>query len=604
MNKKLQLLLVLCIQLLSANVLFSQLLYHPWKVNARGGGVLQSDGWKLFNAVGQNTVQPLSTTELDLKSGYIPGLQQQAETSNDGYLLLDSSLTISTPTTFDSVRITATGILTVDDSLTVLGDMVVESGGFVTHSGYPTNERNGLQLHVGGTLEVKLGGSINVSGKGLRGGLNGSAYGGIGETYDSLNNVVAGSQGGGPGAGGSYGGLGAIGNNNVQPNGVYGIIEDPQHYGSGGGYSSCGGCNGGGGAGGGRITITATTVIVDGTIAADGVLGYTSLGGPYGGSGSGGAILINTDSVSGSGAIRSVGGNGTNGSACGGGGRIAIYYGTMTFPTSKVYINGGSYNWSAPKNAAAGTIYLKDNTQTYGDLIVSNGDVTSSAYTPLRTALLMLHSASVLNKGSLYLLQNNLISLTVEQPMFIDGSALLRIGAGVTLAVTNSTGFDVHIQSGSSMTLDSGSVLSADRIRISGSSILDANISLNFPNATDLELSGASVFNVLHNTTLSLGEFTTTNIQGGTLYLPIGSRLDVASNSVTVGNGVTLVKDGNFGITDSVNSVTIESGGLLTHSGYPTNERNGLQLHVGGTLEVKLGGSINVSGKGLRGGLN
>jgi len=88
---------------------------------------------------------------------------------NAQYLYVDSSMTIPSAATYDSVRVVAGGVLIVDDSLYCLNNFVIDSGGEVTHS-----SRNlfGLQLVVGGALQVD--GSIDVSEKGLLGGPGGN----------------------------------------------------------------------------------------------------------------------------------------------------------------------------------------------------------------------------------------------------------------------------------------------------------------------------------------------------------------------------------------------------------------------------------------------
>ncbi len=82
-------------------------------------------------------------------------------------LILNTSLTINTPTTYDSVVIQSSGILTANAEITVTGKMIIESGGQVNHSGYPTNGGNGLVLTIGDSL--KIYGTIYATGRGLRG---------------------------------------------------------------------------------------------------------------------------------------------------------------------------------------------------------------------------------------------------------------------------------------------------------------------------------------------------------------------------------------------------------------------------------------------------
>jgi RHS repeat-associated protein/uncharacterized repeat protein (TIGR01451 family) len=158
----------------------------------------------------------------------------------------------------------------------------------------------------------------------------------------------------GPG-GGAYGGW--AGNGNTAPGGSpYGGVLQPARLGSGGGSG-----NGtAGGAGGGAIHLSISdTLIVNGTLAADGGAGATSTF-DAGGGGSGGSLWIEAGRVQGQGIIRANGGSGgATGSYAraggGSGGRIGLYYQTSIF-TGSLQARGGA---SAAQYGGPGTIYLK-----------------------------------------------------------------------------------------------------------------------------------------------------------------------------------------------------------------------------------------------------
>ncbi len=125
------------------------------------------------------------------------------------------------------------------------------------------------------------------------------------------------------GTGGSFASMGGLGpSGGAVPSPVYGNAAIlPVIGGSGGSGTSVGG--GGGGAGGGAILIAAnSSIVVSGFITANG--GGASGGGvgANGGCGSGGAIRLVSDSISGNGVIRALGGSGNG--AIGGLGRIRI----------------------------------------------------------------------------------------------------------------------------------------------------------------------------------------------------------------------------------------------------------------------------------------
>ena len=504
-------------------------------------------------------------------------------------LVVNNQLIISNDTTVAFVHVTSTGILIADGMITVTGDMTIDSGGVVTHTDRDTS---GLRLNVTGTLEIKAGGKIDVSTKGLRGGNNGSLFGFNGETFDENDNIV--SAGNyltyiDVNGGGSYGGWAGhheLGNTNNP----YGLLENPRHLGSGGGgvYEL-------GGHGGGRIRITAGNCIVNGMIAANG--GNVPWG--RGAGGSGGAIKIGVGNLSGNGKIQSLGGNapanmGMQGA--GSGGRIAIYYTTNTFLTDSIRAYGG---YTGAK-AAAGTIYLKDNGQLYGNFIIENNNTYSSKKTPLRTALGTFQNIILKNSGYLQPIATDISTFTVVQQVLLTNNSEFWLSNGVTMNISNTNGFDINVESGSLLLLDTTSVLNANALRMNGG-ILTTYIDRSYPVGTDIELSGGGTINVLNNRTLSVNVFDGTNFQSGTVNIPTGSTLSVTSNNITVTNGLTLIKSGYFGASDNINNLTIDAGGVVTHTDRDTS---GLRLNVNGTLEIKAGGKIDVSTKGLRGGNN
>jgi len=453
-----------------------------------------------------------------------------------------------------SVTLIKDGTFGTNDSLTSL---TILNGGTVTHS---LRLLAGLRLRLLDTLDIRNGGSINVSGKGLLGGH--PVTNGPGETYNENDSIVDGAGGNGTGgAGGSYGGQGAVGTNCV-PSSPYGLIEDARHLGSGGG----GNPTGWGGHGGGRAAIITNECIVDGAIRANGaggIGGFTPTGG-----GSGGAIKILAVSVSGAGVIEAAGGNGQqyiSYGGSGGGGRIAIFYDTMSLPDSNISARGGTSQYSA----SAGTIYLKDNAQSTGVVIVGNNNITTALFTPLRTNLPSFQRLSVLNRGQLR-----------------------------TVATDNALFDEVRVESNSTLLLDTNTAVQTPVVHITGAT-LTTNVDRAFPVGTDLQLNGGGTFNVRNNSTLSIGVFDTTNIHAGTINIQEGSILDITPNNATIGTGVTLVKDGTFGINDSLSSLTILNGGIITHS---LRLLAGLHLRMLDKLDIKTGGAIDVGGKGLLGG--
>lgn len=499
--------------------------------------------------------------------------------------------TISGLETYDNVTVEAAGVLIVDSILNVNFVMKIKNGGIVTHL---NRQLNGLKLIVSDSLIIETGGKIDVSGKGLS----------AGEAFDQNGNIVAGVN---YSAGGSYGGSGGTWTptcnctiSDGKTNQIYGIIEDPNLLGAGGGSWSCGT----GGRGGGRIAINSTNIIINGTISASGARGgqatcccpSTTTGG-----GSGGSIKINASSVSGAGIISASGGNGGpsglgNGNGGGGGGgRIAVFYESMNLPNNNIVAFGGipEQFLGEKQRGAAGTIYLKKSGEL-GGLIVDNNNLKSTNKTILLSNLSAFKYLKVDRHGRLYA-ENSSSSYIISDNITASDNAVVFLGSGTAVDVTNSANYGVTILSGANVILDTSLVFHSNKILVSGG-ILDSKIDLTYLSSNDFQLSQNGTVNLLNESTFSIPEFNASNFQSGTVNLTKNADLSIASNSIEV--AVNLIKDGKFGQTDFLNSVVIMSGGVLSHS---QRYLDGLTLNAD-AITVQAGGKIDVSGKGLSAG--
>ena len=108
----------------------------------------------------------------------------------------------------------------------------------------------------------------------------------------------------------------------------------------------------------------AQTFVLDGLVSAGGTDG----GSWSAGSGSGGTIAIETETLSGSGAVRANGGEHEVG---GGGGRVAIRYDTMTLDPAHIEVRAGQ---GSKMDGGNGTLFLKQTSQAHGDLVVDGYD--------------------------------------------------------------------------------------------------------------------------------------------------------------------------------------------------------------------------------------
>jgi len=253
--------------------------------------------------------------------------------------------------------------------------LLIGSNGWLTANTVPGNNYPGIvNLTLSGNATIQAGGGIVTDAAGFAAG-QGS---GAGHYYSSLSTY--------PCSGAGHGGYGANSAGNYTAGGfTYDSTMSPVNLGSGGGtYSSFSP----GGAGGGSIQLNVTgTLQVAGKISANGGNGS----GTGGGGGSGGSIWLTAGTLSGSGFITASGGSGVGSiGGGGGGGRIAISYNNNSFAGPVSACGGGGANWGG-----AGTVYLKANSQSYGQLILDNGGNagTNTTFNASSTDLLVTNKA-------------------------------------------------------------------------------------------------------------------------------------------------------------------------------------------------------------------
>jgi len=338
-----------------------------------------------------------------------------------------SALPIPPGYVFDNVIIRNVARVVADDALVVSNGVEILTGSILTHS---LEQTNGLRISAR-RIEVDATSSIDVSGRGYRGGRRdgnpnneGFTLGGIlGSTYRS---------------GGSYGGLG--GSYDGYRNQVYGHPADPIHLGSGG---SCGSSYVPGGNGGGRVNVIASeAVVVEGTIRANGGTGNGNIAGD----GSGGSIRIETALLRGTGEIEA---NGGQYQAGGGGGRVAIDYAYLGSPGDD--LNGsrnitafgghGSHRWGS-----AGTVLLRRQGQTHGDLYIDDNlpTQTSTAWTPMTHigfgAVSWLTNDTLRTDGRVAMIPNGLVGLEINPNLLQETAFTVSANTETTITVNVSGG--------------------------------------------------------------------------------------------------------------------------------------------------------------------
>jgi hypothetical protein len=299
-----------------------------------------------------------------------------------GNLLVDSASTMNsgarvlTPfTTYNTVS-----------NINVTGSTTISNGSTLTHPPSTTTEEYYLFV-TSPNFTLDPTSFINVDGRGYSN-VTLNTYRGIGNADTAGYNGLTPT--GNTGAGASYGGAGGAAGGHYS-NKPYGTYFSPIYLGTSGSCNTAaGGCAV---QGGGAVRLnTSGTAQIDGVITAYGIYA----GGNNGGSG--GSIYMQAGTLAGSGTIRA---NGPVGGVYGaGGGRIAVYYTNLSggFATNATLISnlqtyGGFPGGSTTTRGSSGTVYLKQASQTYGDLIINNNGVDSAILTPLGAAAVTVSSS-------------------------------------------------------------------------------------------------------------------------------------------------------------------------------------------------------------------
>ena len=310
-----------------------------------------------FEAFAANTFTAVSGSDWNTAANWSEGVPVAGQA-----VVIDGNATLTNATpALASLTVNSAKTLTFDgwDTLLTAGAVVVN--GTLTHTnntdateadGWTPNARVNIAC-VDFTLAA--GATVNGVGKGFSGAKKGdnAGYGpGRGLTY---------------GLAASYGGRGGwpMGSLTAPQSGpLYGVADEPEMPGSGGGR---GDSNTLGGSGGGAMRIDATGVVtIDGTVSMDGTYGS----GNHQTGGSGGAIWITCERLAGSGVLSACGGRGQMSGGGGGGGRIAIDYNptaqaAAALPQVKCKAAGGSIgsDYELSPNISAGkpgTLWFPD----------------------------------------------------------------------------------------------------------------------------------------------------------------------------------------------------------------------------------------------------
>jgi hypothetical protein len=272
-------------------------------------------------------------------SAYSQNFTVVTETLNCTHWVIETYTLLDEPRMCTVITVQNSSMLNLTGSASLIASEI-----YVQNNSVITGSRINITAEK---LVIESGSSINATAKGYPGG----TFGGSAAT----------SGGDGPGGGAGYwagaghGGKGGDANNGVYKGGQpYGSSLYPTTPGSGGGGGTTTSYNGG--AGGGAIKIETETLILNGTITANGGNGITA-----GGGGAGGSVLIITNNLTGTGTVSANGGSGAGTNAGGGsGGRIAIHYNYSTFDTSHASAAKGTKGSTGGADGEAGTLIFID----------------------------------------------------------------------------------------------------------------------------------------------------------------------------------------------------------------------------------------------------
>ncbi len=286
--------------------------------------------------------------------------------------------------------------------------------------GYFSNNSDGVGFVFNVTnFTIGSGSSINGSSLGYTGVGNGNGQGpSPGQGGCNVN------EGGG---GGGHGGVGGNANVTFLGGGTSGIAATPVLLGSAGGSGNCVTGN----AGGSAIKVVATgTITLSGTISMDG----QSVSGTYQGAGAGGSIYLYADILTGTSNLSAIGGNGNLGGGAGGGGRIAIGYGTTNSYSGSTLVSGGTGGAHVGGAGTATTVFLPQAPTSLTQYKSDSATVIASGATTQETTVILKMAMSA----------SGALTLTPEVEIRAIGTAFSNIttntGNGVSYTGSPVTG--------------------------------------------------------------------------------------------------------------------------------------------------------------------
>lgn len=371
---------------------------------------LAGGGGGMIAIIGDDTLWPLS--QLQVNAGSTLGFQNQDFAPQGGTiyrslgayttpqtllsdLYVDGSgtniLDSNTPLTIGDGGVNVRGI-TLTKSALNLKSLTMASNAYITSTfTAPGADYSQVILNITNDLTIQSGAKIIADGRGYP-----ATYASASNGYTVGNTTTGGSKYGNTwaAASGAHGGKGSPGvpplTNpalySYSPNEIYDSASNPIYPGASGATSAAS-PNDAGGNGGGVIRISASNIIHNGIISANGNAGFYR----WGGGGAGGSVKINASgTLTGTtGMITAKGGTGNNTTtylhAGGGGGRISITGDDTQWPLNRLDVSSGSTGGLS--YATGGTIYRSQGAYTTpqilnSDLLVDTSNDTTNILGP------------------------------------------------------------------------------------------------------------------------------------------------------------------------------------------------------------------------------
>ena len=217
-----------------------------------------------------------------------------------------------------------------------------------------------------------------------------------------------------------------------------------------------------------------------------------------------------------------------------------------------------------------------------GEAIIASGGATLDDVTVTNNKTLLINSGTTLTLDGGTVISGS--TITDNGTIDVTGAATINGGA-------NLTGGHVTVESGQTLTLD-GATLTNTTVNDIGTLNIDANNTLTLSGASGVTIDGSTSSNgtVDNSGTVALGSSTLTLLSGGFLTLDDGGKLTLSGGTISGTGGATLENAGNtisgFGAIGIGNPNTLNLD----------NDSGGTIEALGGTLTIKINSAISNAG--------